>query len=278
MQYLLKRFVSNAIVGKLKRLSANVSGYLGLSEKRNYSIILLYHSIGEQCANDYLKLRISPEVFDEQLAYLYEKKYKVVPLGELINNLNPEPRKNVSITFDDGYLDNLELAMPILKKYNFPATIFIATDYLNGKRNGDNYWEKWEYLTTEELKRLTSLKIEVGSHSCSHRILTFLDSSIVINEISSSKKILEDIIQKKITLFSYPHGIFNQKIKKLLHEDGYLAACTSVIGFNNEISDLYELRRIEIRSDDSLREFKDKLEGYYNWLGYFQRRRYYKKV
>jgi len=272
MQYLAKRFLSSCV---------KTSRYLGIGKKNSGSIILLYHSIGKEDINDYLKLRINPESFEEQMACLYEKKYKVIPLSELINNLsnsNSMPLNTVSITFDDGYLDNIDLAVPILKKYEFPATIFITTDYLKGKRNRDNYWEKWEYLTTEKLEKLTSLGVEVGSHSSSHKVLTSLDNGRIRDEISCSKKILEDITQNKINLLSYPHGIFNEKVKKLLYENGYLAACTSVMGFNNERSDLYELKRIEIRSDDSLKDFKDKLEGYYNWLGYFQRRRYYKKA
>lgn len=281
----MRQFISNTIIDKLKRLSAKSLGYLWLSEKHNSSIILLYHSIGERCNNDYLKLRISPESFEAQMAYLYKKKYEVVPLGELINNLDStsplSPPYNggedggtvVSITFDDGYLDNLNLAIPILKKYGFSAALFVATDYLNGKGDKNDYWEKWGYLTPEKLKKLTSMGIEIGSHSCSHKVLISLDNTGMRNEILFSRKILEDITQKKINLFSYPHGIFNEKIKDILIKEGYVAACTSITGFNNSKSDLYELRRIEIRTDDSLEDFKDKLKGYYNWLGYFQRTR-----
>lgn len=254
--------------------------HLGITQKQNGFIILLYHSIGKRDADDYLKLRISPECFEEQMAYLSEKKYRVVSLGEIINNLNPnfesktfdyKLKRAVSITFDDGYLDNLELAAPILKKYAFPATFFIATDYLYGRTERKSYWEKWDYLTSEKLRELFSMGIEIGSHSCSHRALNSLDSPGIKNEVSSSKKILEDILQNRITLFSYPHGIFSERIKKTLREEGYLAACTSIIGFNDNKSDLFELRRIEIRADDSLNDFKNKLEGHYNWLGYFQK-------
>ncbi len=253
---------------------------LGPNEKNDRNIILLYHSVGERDVNDYLKLRIRPESFEEQMAYLSERKYGVVSLGEIINNLNSNSesktfdyklKRTVSITFDDGYLDNLELAVPILKKYAFPATFFIATDYLYGRTERKSYWEKWDYLTSEKLRELSSVGLEIGSHSCSHRALAYLDSPRIKNEVSSSKKILEDILQNRIMLFSYPHGIFSERIKKTLQEEGYLAACTSIVGFNDNKSDLFELRRIEIRADDSLNDFKNKLEGYYNWLGYFQK-------
>src|SRR3989338_4541729 len=101
MQYLAKRFLSSCV---------KTSRYLGIGKKNSGSIILLYHSIGKEDINDYLKLRINPESFEEQMACLYEKKYKVIPLSELINNLsnsNSMPLNTVSITFDDGYLDNI---------------------------------------------------------------------------------------------------------------------------------------------------------------------------
>jgi peptidoglycan/xylan/chitin deacetylase (PgdA/CDA1 family) len=98
-----------------------------------------------------------------------------------------------------------------------------------------------------------------------------LNDFTIREETASSKKILENVLQNKVTLFSYPHGMFNERIKKILKEEGYSAACTSITGFNDNKSDLLELKRIEIRSNDSLGDFKNKLRGCYNWLGYFQK-------
>ena len=112
---------------------------------------------------------------------------------------------------------------------------------------------------------------EIGSHSCSHELLASLEDARIKREVSSSREALEGILRGRVTLFSYPHGAFNARVKAILREAGYMAACTSISGFNSSDTDPFELRRIEIRGDDPLDVFRGKLEGRYNWLGYFQK-------
>lgn len=254
----------------------------GVNRNNDNFIVLLYHSIGKRDDADYLRLRISPESFEEQMAYLSENKYRVTTLGKIIENYNLKPAQRlcapgargvVAITFDDGYLDNLEVALPILVKYGFPATLFVSTDYLYSKVKGEYYWEKWGYLTPEKISPLISAGIEIGSHSCSHQPLVSLGDFKIREEVSSSKKVLEDITKNRITLFSYPHGIFNKGTKNILKTEGYRAACSSITGFNTAKTDPFELRRIEARGDDSLSDFELKLKGCYNWVGYLQKLR-----
>lgn len=264
----LKRFISSSV---------KTIGRFTLDEHCVKGIILLYHSIGAAEGSDYLKLRIDKDSFNRQMEYLYEKKYSVVPLMDLINKLNSraqtQSQKFITITFDDGYADNLEFAAPVLKKYAFPATIFISTGYLDGGGRRDEYWEKWGYLTTENIRELVSSGFAIGSHSFSHRALISLDDINLRREIADSKKALEGAIKNKVTIFSYPHGAFNKRVKNMLKKEGYIAACTSIAGFNNDKSNMLELKRIEIRTGDSLRDFINKVDGHYNWLGCFQRMR-----
>ena len=192
MQDSLKRFIS---------LAVKTAGCLSANEHCLKGIILLYHSIGAAERSDYLKLRVDKDSFNRQMEHLREKKYNVVPLTELISKLNPgtetENKKFIAITFDDGYADNLEFAAPILKKYGFPATIFITTGYLDGGGRQDKYWEKWGYLTTRNIRELLSSGFEVGSHSSSHGMLTSLDDINLRREISDSKKVLEGMADNK---------------------------------------------------------------------------------
>jgi len=266
MRDYLKRFISSSV---------KIAGYPRAAEHCAQGVILLYHSIGVAEGSDYLKLRVDKDSFNRQMEYLYEKKYNVVPLMELVDKLNrgteTENKKFIAITFDDGYADNLEFAAPILKKYGFTATIFISTGYLDGGGRQDKYWEKWSYLTTGNISELISSGFKIGSHSCSHGALTSLDDTSLRREISDSKKVLEGVVNSKANLFSYPHGDFNKRVEGILKEEGYIAACTSITGFNNNKSNVFELKRIEIRSGDSLQDFINKIDGYYNWLGYFQK-------
>ncbi len=268
MRDYLKRFISSAV---------KTAGCPGVDEHYVSGVILLYHSIGAADESDYLKLRVDRDSFNRQMEYLHEKKCNVVPLKELINKLNPgvetDNKKFIAITFDDGYADNLEFAAPVLKKYGFPATIFIASGYLDGAGRQEKYYESWSYLTAGNIRELISSGFEIGSHSCSHGLLTSLDDISLRREISDSKKVLEGVVNNKVALFSYPHGVFSKRVEAVLKEEGHIAACTSITGFNNNKSDVFELKRIEIRGGDSLQDFINKIDGHYNWLGYFQKKR-----
>ena len=91
--------------------------------------IITYHSIGYQ--ND--ALSVSPENLDRQLAYLKNNHYNVISLDALVEGIknNKKFEKTVVITFDDGRKDNYQYAYPILKKYHFPVTIFLASNLVN---------------------------------------------------------------------------------------------------------------------------------------------------
>ena len=237
--------------------------------------ILLYHSISNQKDKDDYGLRVSVNNFREQLCYLSQEGYEVTFLSEITQKMKNNP-KIAAITFDDGYSDNLKIAAPLLKKYKMPATLFVSTAYLKGEQPISNYWDKWDHLLPEHLKALVELGFEIGSHSHLHKKLNDFDDNELEHQLKKSRDILEKIVGTKVEFCSYPHGIFNDKIKAAVRKSGYQAACSSIMGVNNSNADLFELRRIEIDSTDSINEFKNKLDGDYNWLGYLQKRKFIK--
>ncbi len=253
-----------------------------LSGNGNGARILLYHSIGKQEKYDAIGLRISEESFTRQMEYLAGSSFDVVSLPSLIENLRDGGitvgRRTVAITFDDGYRDNLEKAMPIAKRFNFPISLFVNCDSSRQVRSNINndYWSKWGYLSMDEINGLASATVTIGSHSFSHRTLDCKREEIY-KEIQASKEVLEKEIGQPVTVFSYPHGIFTDVAKQAVREAGFLGACSSIMGTNNSSTDLFELRRTEISAFDTLDIFKKKLGGYYDWLGAFQRRKFHKK-
>lgn len=85
-------------------------------------------------------------------------------------------------------------------------------------------------------------------------------------------KKIEDMIGKEVKYFAYPYGSkksFNNKIKEIVKNSGYKKAYTNIMGFNDANSDLYELRRIRIYSNDNMFRFKLKIDGAYNWVDFF---------
>jgi peptidoglycan/xylan/chitin deacetylase (PgdA/CDA1 family) len=221
--------------------------------------ILAYHSINN--ANS--SLRVSPKQFEEHMHYLYNKNYKVVPLKEALAQ-GRVARKTIAITFDDGYKDNYTNAFPILKKYNFPATIFLVSDYVN--TNKTFWWDEQvdknasKLLNWPEIKEMQKNKIDFGSHTSSHPILTKCSFKQAEKEITKSKTELNKRLGK-VDFFCYPEGKFNQQIKKIVKQHYKSAFVT-----NGSDKDLFEIKRIGIYRHNSFFVFKLKLSGLYSFL------------
>jgi len=178
--------------------------------------ILMYHSIDEK--ENETKLSLCPAGFARQMQFLYEKGYRVISLDEMVDmikNKTRVPHKTVAITFDDGYENNYTCAYTILKKYNFPATIFVIT----GKIGESGY------LSWDELSQMQENNITIGSHTKSHPMLKYLPEKKIRDEVRDSKEILERNLGRKVKFIAYPGGSYDERVKSIVKESGYAAAC-----------------------------------------------------
>ena len=149
--------------------------------------------------------------------YLKNNNYESI----FINQIDPFNKKQIILTFDDGYKDIIYLVLPILKKYNFKATCFIVSNHL-GKYNlwdaNKKNYEKKELLNKSDVIEWLNNGMMVGSHSHNHLDLTKLNNKALEEEVTTSKKILEDTFSTSITDFCYPYGKINSdsynKVKK----------------------------------------------------------------
>jgi len=181
--------------------------------------ILAYHNFTKDEGSSY---DINIVEFEKQMDYLAAHNYSVISLSELLKGLKTDqlPPKSIVITIDDGYKSTFTLAYPVLKKYNFPAILFLYTNFIE-KNNGS--------LTWEEIKEMTKNNIEIGSHTLSHYNLlkyrknenyeTYLTR--IRKEIFLSKEILESKIGRKVKFFAYPYGAYSSTIKDLAIQAGY---------------------------------------------------------
>lgn len=115
--------------------------------------------------------------------------------------------------------------------------------------------DKGEILSWDEIKKLRKAKIEFGSHTHNHYLLTLEDENTVEEELKLSKNILEQNLREKIDFLSYPSGLHNSKVKESVKKTGYLAACSNLYGYNDKETDLYALRRLSLGEAQSLEEF-----------------------
>ncbi len=204
--------------------------------------ILMYHSVNPETIAGRM-LTVSPGAFDRQLRFLKTHHYNVVfleKIADLIKNKQEIPPRTVAITLDDGYRDSFLYAFPILKKYNLPATMFIITNEVGRPQNDRLTWEEIKIMRDSGL-------VDFGSHCLGPEPLVKIKSQDAIkNEIFESKRILEKKLGRPINAFSYPEGMFNDKIKQLVIDAGYKVAVAVNPGKNFPKDDIFALKRLRI--------------------------------
>ncbi len=223
--------------------------------------ILMYHAVGTPLVYDKDGIfSIKPWAFKEHMELL--ASYIEVMVLDLTNQVSRNDSSlKVSITFDDGYKDNLYNAAPILLKYGMPFTVFISPCFL--KEPGH------VHMTPSELRELASMpNVTIGSHGMNHSSLTECDNSTLKEELSSSKKYLEDCLGKEVKAIAYPYGEVNRRVRASAEEAGYTIGVCSRFGINDNLRDPLLLCRTEIAGPDSGRVFLQKLCGNWDWYSW----------
>ena len=228
--------------------------------------ILMYHRV-DNVQGD--RLVVSPEEFRRQMDWIRKNNLRVVDLETLVDAFPyPEQMANkVVITFDDGYLDNYVHAWPLLRTYRFPATIFVSPGLIGtdrqvpAERRGA---APAKLLSWAQLKEMSEDGITVGSHSMTHPRLTRIPLTQVREEVTDSKKILEEKLGRSVEWFCYPGGAFSEEVVRLVQLAGYRGACSVRPGPNSDRTNRFALRRTEISADDNPWTFKKKMAGAYD--------------
>ncbi len=189
-------------------------------------------------------LSITPSSFEEQLAYLKQHKYtsqSLTALPALLEQDTSIPRNTFALTFDDGYEDLYTYAWPLLKKYGFHATAFIIINRVGTP----------DYATWDQIKEMdASGVIDIQSHTLNHPQLSHLTTEYAQFEIEQSKRILEERLGKKITIFCYPYGDYNPLIVRLTQKANYSLALTTNGGAWHSYANPLELSRVRLSTQD----------------------------
>lgn len=231
--------------------------------------ILMYHMVREHIAGaKFNKLRVTPAEFEKQVAWMKAEGFHFVTMQELQENWAKHPEKTIAITFDDGYLDNLENAYPILEKYQAKATIYVVVDrhdrdWSTYKKAHHNSGElaREPKLNDEQVSYLAQTNIvEIGSHTLTHANLDKLSDDECLYELIESKKQLEVLTQKPVTSFAYPFGIYSERDVEIAKQAGYHNAVTTKEGIDSDHPDFMQLQRIKISGKDSMFAVKLRLK------------------
>lgn len=227
--------------------------------------VLMYHAFGREDEND--RFVVPRRAFARQLRLLRLLGYRSIGFGELAEGLRAKrlpPRRAVVITIDDGYLDNLEVAQPLLRRHGFKATIFLVT----GRIGGVNDWSTDDallerpLLSREQVAAMAAEGIEFGAHTRNHPRLTELSPAERAEELCGSREELERALGERVATFAYPYGDLDDDVVEAAREAGFEAACTVEPRLVSLLEDPLRIPRIEVRAGDSIARFLLNL-----WLG-----------
>lgn len=218
--------------------------------------ILNYHSIDDLGLNT----SIRPERFAAQMAFLVEHHYQVLTIAEVVELLKSEqpiPRRCATITFDDGYQSVYTVALEQLRRYSFPATLFVTSGFCGKLSNWPSHRadsSTRQMLSAGEIRELSASRVTIGAHTVSHHRLTRLPLAQAQREIEESQAELEQIIGEPVRHFAYPYGEQNDAVRALV-----ASRFDSAYGVDFRLAthedDIYNLPRLDTFYLDDLLRF-----------------------
>ncbi len=227
-------------------LAGIILGAVAETRAADHATILMYHRFGE---DNYPSTNVRIEQFEEHLEILADEKYSVLPLAEIISNLQagkPVPDRTVAITIDDAYLSVYEEAMPRLKERGFHATLFVATRPVDRNLRG--------YMSWDQLREWQAAGLGIGSQTQTHPHMhqKSIESNREELAVSNDRFLAELGIRP--TLFAYPYGEYNLDVIDLVKAAGFEAAFGQNSGVAHGYDGYFELPRFAMNEQYGNRE------------------------
>jgi len=221
--------------------------------------VLMYHYVHDEIEHP---MCVYEKEFFKQIQYLKSEGYHFVTLKELheLENNQGKYDKSVMITFDDGYYNTLEKAMPILNKFEAKAVMSICSSYIKAETcPKETIHLNQHFAVVEEIEKLWLANgHEVAAHTYSHPKLTRIDQSEYSLEIMKDKEILESEFGFPFEAFFYPFGSYNDTVECMIRKYYRFAFLTdSGNAFSSE--NHYRIHRIQVRPEWNIEDFKRKL-------------------
>ena len=223
--------------------------------------ILMYHAVCSLPENPN-RIVTPPSLFKAQMRYLRRRKLRGVSMRELLRAERAgNARGLIGLTFDDGYENFLQDALPVLERFGFSATVFMVA----GMFGEENRWEfrfdprpRMQLLTVDGVREVAARGMEVGSHTMTHPKLSHLEPEMLEEEVSGSRQVLSEVLGEAVEGFSYPYGFIDGASVEAVRRAHYAYACAVVVRVEQST---YDLPRITV-AEDNLPKFAAKLEIY----------------
>lgn len=222
--------------------------------------ILMYHQIDASAprGTPLRGLTVTPQAFNRQMWALKLLGYQGLSLRALEPYLEgTQSGKVVGLTFDDGYLNNHQNALPVLRKHGFTATCYAVSDMMNAS----NVWDQAlgipqkPLMGPQQWRDWLSAGMDIGSHTRHHCDLTKLDKATAWHEIAESKRELERVLGCEVRHFCYPYGKYENEHLQMVMDAGYISATTTNYGKFQPGDSLATLRRVMVKGSMNLANF-----------------------
>lgn len=219
-------------------------------------VCFVYHRVGD---SRYPTTNITVADFEAHLKYLVKNDFHIVTLSEALTYIESDQpdRKTAVITIDDGYKSFFENGLPLLRKYKFPATLFVNTETIGA---GD-------YMDWSQLQVAMKAGLEVGNHTHSHQYFLNLSAAtrdqVLFEEIEKSQNLFKQHLGVTPDLFSFPYGEFDNSLKEVVREAGFRAAAAQNSGVLTTDVDRFMIPRFPMsESYSALTKFIEKANAH----------------
>jgi peptidoglycan/xylan/chitin deacetylase (PgdA/CDA1 family) len=226
--------------------------------------ILMYHAVAENPAATTRRLSVTPRALEAELDFLASHGFTGLTFSELAEGYKTGgvlPKRPVVLTFDDGYECVAQDAWPILRRYGFPATVFVTTGWIldAGEHAAGTPLDRM--MSWAQVQELAAEGVEIGAHSHSHPELDQLDDATLSWELRHSRDLLETAIGAPVRALAYPFGYSSRRVRSAVRAAGYRYAAAVRNLRSNPSDDLIMLPRLTIRRATDQASFAAAMTG-----------------
>jgi peptidoglycan/xylan/chitin deacetylase (PgdA/CDA1 family) len=216
--------------------------------------ILCYHSVHADWSSP---LSVEPDDFIAQAAWIARRR-TVVPVTQAIARMSRSgrlPPGMTAISFDDGFVDNLETAAPVLARHQLPWTLFVVAQTVAPTGQAVDWVDTpppWTLrtLSADQVLELHRGGVHIGSHSWAHRDLTQLEYVECVRDLRESRELLEDLLRTRVPLLAYPRGRHNAMVRQAAAAAGYTHALA--LPQQHEVAGRYAVPRVGVFPGNTL--------------------------
>ncbi|MFL5575972.1 MAG: polysaccharide deacetylase family protein [Gemmatimonadaceae bacterium] len=222
--------------------------------------ILMYHQLSPRPVESFRRWTVAPRAFAAQMRWLAQAGYETVGLDALARHRTdgaPLPPRAVVITFDDGYREGMEHALPVLRAWGFTATFFLVA----GLMGDTSHWTRAPHgfelplIGWGAARELQAAGFACGAHTVTHPRLAELPDAVCREELQRSRWLLENALGRAVVHVAYPFGSYDERVRRMAAEAGYRTACSMRADLSRPHDDLLALPRVEVSGFDSLTDF-----------------------